>query len=98
MLAPAVLVHEEFLLPINCDRARWGEGACGEKDVIVLVEEFDLGSVENGEARRVIQLLQGDCGMLFISGGDVVRSIESRHELSCAVFIARSVLSSTVCR
>ena len=98
ILAPADLVHEEFFLPINCDRFMWGECACGEKNVIVLVEELDLGSVENGEARRVIQQLQGDCGMLFISGGNVVRSIESWHELSCAVFITRSVISSAVCR
>ena len=54
MLAPADLVHEEFLLPINCDQVRWGEGACGENNVIVLVEELDLGSAENREARRVI--------------------------------------------
>ena len=47
MLAPADLVHEEFLLPINCDRVRWGEGACGENNVIVLIEDLDLVSVEN---------------------------------------------------
>ena len=47
MLAPADLVHEEFLLPTNCDRVRWGEGACGEKNVIVLIEDLDLVSVEN---------------------------------------------------
>ena len=45
---------------------------------------------ESGEVER-------DCGVLFVSSGDPVGAVKSRHELSNAEVILRLVLRPTVC-
>ena len=76
------LVDEEFLLSISDDRGGWDECSLWKKVVVVFLKRLEFGCVENGEGMRRVGEVERDCGVLFVSSGDLVGAVESWHELS----------------